>query len=458
MKLNSISFKIGTTIMILFLIVLLPLGFFIDRIFLQIYTTQVHKKANELSKNLTSGDYEFDAEFYHDIAVLTGKEIVVFNKDGIVLTHTVFDYTTESNIPNELLDTLRQKGHLEREFIDASTNEQYFFVGRPIMENNAFNGGILIFSSIDEIHNIMHTVRNWIVIAIVGSIIIALGYTLFITNKLAKPLIKMEKATREIAKGNLNTRIKRVSNDEVGSLGQAINELSIELNNYRANRSELLANISHELLTPISYLKGYSQLIVNHQYKDNTDLEMYATIINKESDRLSKLIQDLFELSKMEEGNLHLVIQEIDVEELIKSVIQKLHLKANKKNLKLTFKIDEKLKHIISDGARIEQILINLLENAINYSVEGSIHLEAIEEKDFVLLSVKDTGLGIPEEDLPFIFDRFHRVEKSRSREMGGTGLGLAIISELVKQLNGSIEVKSKYGIGTQFIIKLPKI
>ncbi|MEJ9371922.1 histidine kinase dimerization/phospho-acceptor domain-containing protein, partial [Schinkia azotoformans] len=185
-----------------------------------------------------------------------------------------------------------------RGYIDPETSEEFFFVGRPLIVHEKFSGGIFVFSSIDKIHDLMHSIRNWIILSIVGSIILAIGFTLFVSKRLSNPLVRLEKATREIAKGDLKTQIEITSHDEMGALEQAIKDLSIELNNYRINRSEFLANISHELRTPISYLKGYAQLIKNNQYQDQKDLETYSTIIEKESDRLSKLIQDLFELSK----------------------------------------------------------------------------------------------------------------------------------------------------------------
>ena len=460
MKFNGIVMKLGSIIMVLFLVVLLPLGFFIDRIFLQVYSTQVHQNVNELSRNLTdtlNKIPETGPEFYEYLSLIAGKEIVVFNTEGIITSNSVFEYTKGEPMPDELVRIMKEGLHFEREYINPKTEEHFFFVGRPIIQNETFQGGILVFSSIDEIHDNMHDIRNWIIISIIGAIILALGFTFFVARRLSKPMIEMEKATRNIAKGNLNTQVQIYTKDEVGSLAQAINDLSIELNNYRVNRSELLANISHELRTPISYLKGYAQLINSHEYRDTEELESYAKIIEKESDRLAKLIEELFELSKMEEGKISLYMQSIDVEDVIETAVQKVKLKASNKNVDLIFELNEELPCILSDGSRIEQILLNLLENAINYTEDGKIVLTAENKKNALIITVRDTGVGIPKEDLPFIFDRFHRVDKSRSREMGGTGLGLAIVAELVKQLKGSINVESELGYGSKFTLFLPK-
>lgn len=459
MKRNGIVVKLGAIMMILFLGVLVPLGFFIDRIFLQIYSTQVHHEVNELSRTLTNSfdeKLESSSEFYEDLSQLIGKKIVVFNQQGVITSHAVFDYQQGETLPQDLIEIMKEGKSFEREYVHEKTNEHFFYAGFPIVENETFKGGVLVFSSINEIHQRMHDIRGWIIKAIIASILLALGYTWFVAKELSSPLIKMEKATREIAKGNLETRVHIHSNDEVGSLAKAIDDLSIELNNYRINRSELLANISHELRTPISYLKGYAELIKTHQYRNREELESYSLIIESESDRLAKLIQDVFELSKMEEGQMNLYIQLVDIEDMLEELIQKVKVKAIEKKIELTVDIEQELPSIVSDGSRIEQILLNILENAISYTEKGSIIVKATSEKTDILISIKDTGLGIPAEDLPFVFDRFHRVEKSRSRQMGGTGLGLAIVHEMVKLLKGSITVKSEYGMGTEFIVKLP--
>jgi signal transduction histidine kinase len=459
MKINGIVVKLGTIIMFLFLIILLPLGFFIDRIFLQVYSTQVHENVNEHSKKLAATlekNFDHAPELYDLIGTATEREILVINPEGMIVSHSVLGYKKGKKVSIEFVHILKEGKSFERGYTNPETKEQYFFVGRPIIDNGTFKGGVFVFSSIDQIHQLMHNIRNWIIKSIMGSIMLAFGFTLFVSKRVSDPLLKMEKATREIARGNLKTRIEIKSHDELGSLAQAINDLNVELNNYRENRSELLANISHELRTPISYLKGYAQLIREHQYRNKDELESFSMIIEQESERLSKLIQDLFELSKMEEGRINLFFQMVDIENLIEEAIRKVRVKAFEKNLDLQLDIKDELPSIYSDGSRIEQVLLNLLENAINYTEAGSVMVKAKKQNDSILIKVKDTGIGIPEEDLPFIFERFHRVEKSRSREMGGTGLGLAIVAGLVNLLQGNIQVNSKHGEGTEFCIRFP--
>ncbi|MEC0305111.1 sensor histidine kinase, partial [Terribacillus saccharophilus] len=360
-------------------------------------------------------------------------------------------------LPQSMQDTLENDKYFKKNYIDATTGEKYFVVGRQVFEDDTLIGNIVIYSSVGRIHNILHEVRFWILLSIISATLLALGYTIFISRKLSKPLLRMEEATRKIAKGDLNSKVSVTSTDEVGSLGQAINDLSIELNNYRTNRSELLANISHELRTPISFLKGYAELISKKMYRTESELVTFSSIIEKESERLAKLIQELFELSKMEEGQIHIQLQSIDLEDVIDDTIEKVSIKAQEKELIVNKSVESNLPHIISDGSKIQQILLNLLENAINYSNQGEIIVKARKLKEELEIRVFDSGVGIPSEDLPFIFDRFFRVEKSRARNLGGTGLGLAIVSELTKQLGGTINAKSSIDAGgTEFIMLFP--
>lgn len=459
MKFNRIVIKYGIIMMILFLLILLPLGFIIDRIFMEVYSDQVHQNVNQYSKKLKVAlekNYGYDPKLFEILNSTTEREILIFDEKGVILSNSILGFEKGEYVEPDLVEILREGKTFDRGYTNPDTNEEYFFVGRPIIIAEKFSGGIFVFSSIDTIHQLMHSIRNWIILSVVGAIMLALGFTLFVSRRLSNPLIRLEKATREIAKGNLKTQIAIKSNDEIGSLGQAIKDLSIELNNYRKNRSEFLANISHELRTPTSYLKGYAQLIKNRQYQTEEDLVTYSSIIEKESDRLSKLIQDLFELSKMEEGKVTLYFQMVDLEDLLEEIIRKVKVKAMKKNLRLELQIEGDLPMIYSDGARIEQILLNIVENAIKYTETGKIVVNVERQNQLIIIKVRDTGIGIPEEDLSFIFDRFHRVEKSRSREMGGTGLGLAIVKELVKLLRGSVTVTSKHGKGTEFCICLP--
>ncbi|KMY52562.1 hypothetical protein AC623_20540 [Bacillus sp. FJAT-27231] len=461
MRSNSIVIKLGATIMVLFMVILIPLGYVMDRIFTGFYYGQVHTHIDEVSADIITSlrdlNNKNELKLYQELANHTNTEIVIVNNKGKVLTSSnITQYSKGDTLDQKLLGSLRNNKKIHQNYTDPVNNSHFLMSGRALIRNNHFQGGVLVFSSVDALHQSTHQIREYLILSVIGALILALGFTYFLSKKLSSPLIGMEKITRRIAKGDLNVNIEKVSEDEVGSLAQAINDLAVELKDYRTNRSEFLANISHELRTPISYLSGYASVIRNGLYENEKEKEDYLKIIENESSRLVILINDLFELSKMEENRIELYKEWIDVEELIEGILSRVKLKAKEKSLALNYSSKNKMPMLLSDGMRLEQVITNLVENAIRYTNQGYIQINSWSKKDNVYISIKDTGAGIPEKDLPLIFDRFYRVEKSRSREMGGTGLGLAIVREIVKMLGGNIEVNSKVGKGTEFILSLP--
>ncbi|MEK4387728.1 HAMP domain-containing sensor histidine kinase [Solibacillus sp. FSL W7-1464] len=459
MKKNSVVTKLGIVIMLLFLTILVPFAILIDRIFLNVYTLYLDENVRALGDRIevaVTETMENDPNVFVKIHSLTDHDLAFFNKQGIIESEGYLEYHKGSKISEDWITRLQLEEYLAGERVIPKTGENIYYIVKPFIKDGEFNGGVVIFSSISEIHAKMHDVRDWVIRAIVGAIVLALGYTIFLSWRLSRPLVEMEKATREIAKGNLKTKVSVSSSDEIGSLATAINDLSVELNDYRTNRSEFLANISHELRTPTSYLKGYGEIIKNKRYESNEELEKYAGIIENEANRLAKLIQELFELSKMEEGNVHLYFQSVDIEDLVESVVEKVQLKVENTNNQIRVNIEEGLPEIETDGLRLEQLLINLVENAVHYTDGKEIDITVKRQHKHVHFIVRDHGPGIPEQDLPFIFNRFHRVEKSRARNLGGSGLGLAIVAELTKHLKGDIRVESTLGKGACFTLSLP--
>jgi signal transduction histidine kinase len=185
----------------------------------------------------------------------------------------------------------------------------------------------------------------------------------------------MQKATRRIAKGDLNTRVHVPTGDELGSLALAINDLAADLRRYRDTRSEFFANISHELRTPITYLEGYASVLKQKMYDSEEEKDKYIDIIGQESQRITHLIHDLFELSKMEEGKISLNLEWIDLVEVVENVSDKLSLNAKEKKLDIQLEIEDEITLLYLDGLRMEQVLINLLDNAIRYTEQDHIHL-----------------------------------------------------------------------------------
>lgn len=223
-------------------------------------------------------------------------------------------------------------------------------------------------------------------------------------------------------------------------------------------RSEFVANVSHELKTPITSVKGFAETLLSGDVPDETTAKQFLQIIYDESERLNRLITDLLELSKIEKQAMPLKITEVNVNDIIENSTQTISKFARDKNITLHLPDDKTQVHVEADADRLGQIVLNLVANAVNYTSDnGEIYIDVEERSSKVVLTVRDTGMGIPEEALDRLFERFYRVDKARSRHSGGTGLGLAIVKHLVESHDGKIYVKSVEGIGSTFTVELPK-
>lgn len=248
------------------------------------------------------------------------------------------------------------------------------------------------------------------------------------------------------------------TNDEWKGILLVFHDIT-ELKKLEQMRKDFVANVSHELKTPITSIKGFSETLLDGAMEDKQALNDFLSIILKESDRLQSLIQDLLDLSKIEKQGFSLSIQQLDLTDVLEDVMAIMKGKAAEKGIDFKYQRDEKPVYIEGDIHRLKQVFINIISNAISYTPnQGVIYISAAKTGSTVLTEIRDTGIGIEASEIPRIFERFYRVDKARSRNSGGTGLGLAIVKHLVEAHKGSISVKSEVGKGTSFIIELPKM
>lgn len=222
-------------------------------------------------------------------------------------------------------------------------------------------------------------------------------------------------------------------------------------------RREFVANVSHELRTPLTSIKSYTETILDGTLDDVETTKKFLGVVNSEADRMTRLVKDLLELSRLDNQQIKLNLQEIAFPELISGTVEKLQLEARSKKQTLEKYVMGDIPNIQADYDRIEQVALNIVTNAIKYTPEGgkvTVYIGKLYND--VYMKVADTGIGIPENDLPRIFERFYRVDKARSREMGGTGLGLSIAKEIVEAHGGTISISSELGKGTEVTVKLP--
>ena len=230
-----------------------------------------------------------------------------------------------------------------------------------------------------------------------------------------------------------------------------------ELQKLEMNRREFVANVSHELKTPLTTIKSYAETILGAENLPKDTENNFLQVIVSEADRMSRLVYDLLLLSKLNYSSREPENETVDLKALIGDILRRMHLAMEEKKQTLSVSISDPLPNVNGSRDKLDQVFLNIFSNAVKYTGEGGhISVFAGEMYDYVFVKIRDTGMGIPKEDLPYIFDRFYRVDKARSRAAGGTGLGLAIAKEIVEAHGGKISVTSKLGKGTEFTVNLP--
>ena len=283
---------------------------------------------------------------------------------------------------------------------------------------------------------------------------IAVAFTFFLSRRILAPVKDLTLAARRLGQGDLSQRVQLKDKGEVQELAKAFNSMASDLEHAEKLRRNLVADVAHELRTPLSNIRGYLEAIRDRVIKPDA-----ATIrsLDEESILLSRLVEDLQELSLAESGELKLVYQAEDIAELIKQAVTRWQPSVAAKDMSLSLDLPDKLPPVNIDWQRISQVLHNLLENAVAHTGKGgTITVTATRQGDWIEVSVSDTGEGIPVEDLPNIFERFYRVDKSRTRATGGSGLGLTIAKRLVEAHGGKIEAQSELGRGSRFSFTIP--
>ena len=283
---------------------------------------------------------------------------------------------------------------------------------------------------------------------------IALLLTLVLSRRMTSPIGVLAEAARRLGHGDLSQRVRLQGEGEVTALAQAFNSMAADLEYAEQLRRNMVADVAHELRTPLSNIQGYLEAIRDGIIEPNP-----AAIgsLNEEASLLSRLVNELQELSLAEAGELKLVYQAEDITNLVKQAVTPWQPQVTARELSLSVELPDDLPLVNIDWQRVNQVLHNILENAVAHTPKGgAINVTAGAKGKWVEVSVSDTGEGIPAEDLPHIFERFYRVDKSRARATGGSGLGLTIARRLIEAHGGTIAVQSKLGEGSRFSFTLP--
>jgi len=339
----------------------------------------------------------------------------------------------------------------------SQQSEQWVLqIAVPILEeeNDQVLGAAFISSSLTPVYETITALQRFLIISTLVAMAFSAGLAIVISHHLTVPIKELTDAARQMAEGKLDQKIDTRSRDEIGQLARQFNLMASKVKEMNQRLTRFVADVSHELRTPLASMLIGIQSLQNYEMEPEEQQE-FLKDINQQTQRMIYLVEDLLELTRRQE--VEEARETVPLRLLLEEVLETTEPRVNRKGLSLFREMEENLPYIQTSPEAIKRVLFNLLDNAIKFTPAGGwLKVSTQTDPGQVTIIVEDTGCGVPEESLPHVFDRFYRVDKARSREMGGTGLGLSICKEIVELYGGDISVTSQEGEGSSFKVTLP--
>lgn len=441
---------VGLTLGLLCLLALV-LNQFLTAFYVRQATAPLVTAANSYSRMLAADPNA--ARIAPQIGQLFGAYVQVLSPQGVAV---YAPNSTPVQLPGAAMQRLAQGETFAGRTRD-SLGDDLVVAAAPFFQDGKLQGAVLLLSPAGAVTEAQGNLHWLLVSTLSGGAAVAAALGFIFARYQVRPIVAMEEAARAIAAGELGIQVQLQRSDELGALAGAINEMSAALAGHEQRRREFLANVAHELRTPLSYLQGYSQALAEGMVEDDLERERYVRILHEEARRLGRLVEDLMDLAEMDEGSARLEPRLLPVTDTVAQAVATLRPRADSKGVTLTVAVEPGLA-VVADPDRLQQVLINLLDNALRHSpAGGQVTVTAqvsTTEPDMVQLTVADTGPGFPPAEAERVFERFHKVD--RSRHEGGRGLGLAIVRSIVRAHGGQVWAESSPGQGARFHVLLP--
>ncbi len=421
--------------------------------------TQVNILSNQITPNFYGIQMENTRTYLQDLikgySLDINARILLLDNTGTVLIDSYDAMLGENFIAlTEVQSAL--EGYDSNQVYKLPNGENVMYVGVPISERNEVMGVVLASSSIDDLlQNVNLTLRRVALLSGIGLLFTGMVAFLF-AQVIASPIEKMIQLVRSFSRGNFGVSIKIEANDEIGQLAESFNDMASKINQVDEQRRKFVSNVSHELRTPLTSMKIISETLLHQPSWDESVYREFMQDIDGEVSRLNRIVDSLLYLVDLERDELVLETQITYLNYVVHNVVRNLKPIADQKHIRIEIEERDRLQFHMDQG-KIQQCLINLVSNAIKYTPEnGKIRISVFREINDACVSISDTGIGIPEQDLNHIFDRFYRVDRARARTTGGSGLGLSIAKQIVTLHGGDIQVSSVINTGSTFTVRLP--
>lgn len=420
-------------------------------------------------KDILTNQIEFSSSYYLRYFSADTLEDIIIDDLDVFWQHTTAQVQILNPKGKLLMDSLGLINHSKDILPDverAIGGEMGFWVGNvkyydkpvmsvsaPIKNESEIIGVIRFITSLEETNNIIATISMLLICMGLVVIFISGMVSVFLANSIVKPLQEVTKVAEKMADGQLKIRSNIELEDEIGKLSDTLNYMAEELIKKEQIKSDFISSVSHELRTPLTSIKGWAITLKSENLNGNEILLDGLNIIEKESDRLSNMVEDLLDFSKFVSGRIILEKDEFSIKDTIELISKQLSPRAISHKVELKLNIEPSIRFMIGDENRIKQVFINILDNAFKFTPEGGlINLNAKQEDNVIILEIEDNGPGIPEVDLPHVKEKFYKGKGSQSH----SGIGLSICEEIVRLHDGSIDILSKLNEGTTVIVRLP--
>lgn len=412
--------------------------------------------ASELYNNETS--LETVKDQMDALALYMDAEIRIINPSGLQILDTKVPLNVEETVTIEDFDSTAAGSsyYIIGDFFGTFT-EAVLTVMAPITTDYKVKGYVVIHMSMDVIENTFNGILNIFFLTLIILILLSLIILIFFTEIVYVPLKKITYATEQYASGNMHYDFTLDSEDEMGYLAACLSYMAGEIASAEDDQKKFVANVSHDFRSPLTSIRGYLEAMLDGTIPPD-QYEKYLNIVLNETERLTKLTNSLLTLNNLNTRGMLLDRTDFDINNVIRNTAASFEGTCRKKNITIELILTGESLFVYADIGKIQQVLYNLIDNAIKFSNQNSvIKIETTEKRNKIFTSVRDTGIGIPKEDIKLIWDRFYKSDLSRGKDKKGTGLGLSITKEILNAHNENINVISTPGEGSEFIFSLPR-
>jgi two-component system phosphate regulon sensor histidine kinase PhoR len=471
---NKIIWKFTAAFIALILVSVLILNFFVGLQLKDYYEQKISRDliasavlvGDILREDIINESRELIQQKTEELSGKVNSRITVINRQGLVIGESERN-PEQMDDHKDRLEVRRaiQEGIGESKRFSDTLSYNMKYVAVSVKEDNSLIAIIRLALPLKEVESQFRIIYKVVLTGGLIAIVFVLIAGYFLSRNLISPISEIKEAAQSMAQGDFSRRLSLNSDDELGILARSLksmaDELQLRLKDMKkldSMRSDFVANVSHELKTPLTSIKGFIETLEGGALDDRENAIRFLAIIKKHAEGLSNITDDLLKLSELESGKDRIERADFNLKNLITEVVHRYDHVLAEKSFKLEQEFNGDDFQIKADRLKVEHILVNLLDNSMKYTGEGgTIKVCLSGQTDHFEISVEDNGIGIPDEHIERIFERFYRVDKARSRKLGGTGLGLSIVKHAVLLHSGNVQVESREGKGTTVTVTLPK-